>query len=560
MKKTAHFLSHVFPKRQKGNLLGKRKAMTFLLFPAAMLFIPLLSAFSAFADGEGFSYQIVSVSPASGSVHNEQRFEIMYGEPLVLEVSASQTCKLEVSKLGFASRNISLRVTRISDTQYRVTFSPDENEDYEGSNTAYLAFRDADDTLLAECKLHLQATAFHVRSVTIEKKTVKMLLGQSCQLHAALVPSSAPEGVDMGVTWESDDPDVADVSEDGVVIAKALGSTIICAFGYPQSSLVYDTCSVEVVDNIPTENIALSYVEGSGSSYADATLTLAEGERADFTADVTPDNSTDTVTWESSDAGIVSVDGSGGVTAVSMGSASVTARAGGKSASVTVRVLKYVPGIPANCSNDGNTEYWQDKDGKKYADSTGTEEITDTLIPSLGHSWGEWEVTTPATCEEAGVETRTCTRDASHKETREIAALGHDWGEWTVTKEATETEAGEKERVCQNDNSHKETQPIPARGADHYEFTVDNAFQWTKGSSDGLKMVIKNTSGDDGETFGKFKDVYVDGSKLTRDTDYTAQAGSIAITLSAEYLNSLSAGEHTLKVELTVTSVEHFRG
>lgn len=170
MKKTAHFLSHVFPKRQKGNLLGKRKAMTFLLFPAAMLFIRLLSAFSAFADGEGFSYQIVSVSPASGSVHNEQRFEIMYGEPLVLEVSASQTCKLEVSKLGFASRNISLRVTRISDTQYRVTFSPDENEDYEGSNTAYLAFRDADDTLLAECKLHLQATAFHVRSVTIEKK------------------------------------------------------------------------------------------------------------------------------------------------------------------------------------------------------------------------------------------------------------------------------------------------------------------------------------------------------------------------------------------------------
>ena len=70
-------------------------------------------------------------------------------------------------------------------------------------------------------------------------------------------------------------------------------------------------------------------------------------------------------------------------------------------------------------------------------------------------------------------------------------------------------------------------------------------------------MVVKNTSGDDRKTFGKFKDVYVDEKMLTRDTDYTAQAGSIEITLSAAYLEGLSTGEHTLKVELTVTNVEH---
>jgi len=39
------------------------------------------------------------------------------------------------------------------------------------------------------------------------------------------------------------------------------------------------------------------------------------------------------------------------------------------------------------------------------------------------HDWGDWVVTIPATCDAAGVETRTCGSDASHKETRAIAML-----------------------------------------------------------------------------------------------------------------------------------------
>jgi len=39
------------------------------------------------------------------------------------------------------------------------------------------------------------------------------------------------------------------------------------------------------------------------------------------------------------------------------------------------------------------------------------------------HTWGAWAVTTQATCSSPGVETRTCTQDASHKETRAIAQL-----------------------------------------------------------------------------------------------------------------------------------------
>jgi hypothetical protein len=45
--------------------------------------------------------------------------------------------------------------------------------------------------------------------------------------------------------------------------------------------------------------------------------------------------------------------------------------------------------------------------------------------PPHEHSFGEWAVTTPATCTEKGVETRTC--GCGETETREIAALGHEW-------------------------------------------------------------------------------------------------------------------------------------
>lgn len=48
-------------------------------------------------------------------------------------------------------------------------------------------------------------------------------------------------------------------------------------------------------------------------------------------------------------------------------------------------------------------------------------------IPALGHAWGAWTVTTPATCTKEGVETRICNRDSSHVETRTIPATGHNW-------------------------------------------------------------------------------------------------------------------------------------
>ena len=86
------------------------------------------------------------------------------------------------------------------------------------------------------------------------------------------------------------------------------------------------------------------------------------------------------------------------------------------------------------------------------------------------HQWGEYVVTTAATCTVKGSETRTCTLDPTHTETREIAIdpTAHNYGAWTQAKAPTETEDGEEIRTCTHSAEHKETRPIAALGHTHH--------------------------------------------------------------------------------------------
>ncbi len=120
---------------------------------------------------------------------------------------------------------------------------------------------------------------------------------------------------------------------------------------------------------------------------------------------------------------------------------------------------------PATCSAEGAVHYvcLNNPDHEK------TEPIP--LDPEA-HAWGEWEITFPATCETAAVETRVCANDASHTETREgQAALGHDFGDWTETKAPSCTEAGEETRYCSRCDAF-ETRAVGALGHDWGEWEV----------------------------------------------------------------------------------------
>ena len=109
------------------------------------------------------------------------------------------------------------------------------------------------------------------------------------------------------------------------------------------------------------------------------------------------------------------------------------------------------------------------KDGVKTRTCACGETETQT-IPATGHTFGDWEETTPATCTADGVETRTCSA-CGETETRAIPATGHTFGAWTVTTPATCTEDGVESRTC-SACGETETRAIPATGHTFGDWTV----------------------------------------------------------------------------------------
>ena len=88
--------------------------------------------------------------------------------------------------------------------------------------------------------------------------------------------------------------------------------------------------------------------------------------------------------------------------------------------------LTAVAAKEATCEEAGNVAYDVCEEcGKMYIDGV---EVTaaDVVIPALGHAYDAGVVTTPATCEKAGVMTYTCAR-CGHVKTEAIPALGHNY-------------------------------------------------------------------------------------------------------------------------------------
>ena len=76
--------------------------------------------------------------------------------------------------------------------------------------------------------------------------------------------------------------------------------------------------------------------------------------------------------------------------------------------------------IPATCETAGKTE-------GSHCEACGVIIIAQEEVVAFGHNYGDWEVVTPATCTEKGLEKRVCKNDASHVETRDIDAKGHSY-------------------------------------------------------------------------------------------------------------------------------------
>lgn len=172
--------------------------------------------------------------------------------------------------------------------------------------------------LTASCEVSVVNSETPVTGVTIIPENSRLTLGADSKdaitlLKAIVTPADATY---KSVKWQSSNPEVAAINEDGVLVACKAGGVTVTA---TTTNGLTASCNVEVTQ-LPTQVML---------SVPAVTLTPDAKSRESamaISATVSPDDADDkSLTWSSSNPGVASVDDKGYVTALSDGVAIITA-------------------------------------------------------------------------------------------------------------------------------------------------------------------------------------------------------------------------------------------
>lgn len=175
-----------------------------------------------------------------------------------------------------------------------------------------------------------------VSSVTVAPDSISVVVGNTGTFTATPEDANGQTLAGRAVTWQSSDAGVATVA-DGVVTGVAVGLVTITATSEGKNG----TAKVAVILE-PAASVTVAPANPSDA------LTFKEGATLQLGA--VPKDAGGTIlfdrpfTWESSDQSIATVNGTGVVTGVKAGSATITATTGGVSGSAAVIVTSALEG------------------------------------------------------------------------------------------------------------------------------------------------------------------------------------------------------------------------
>ena len=160
----------------------------------------------------------------------------------------------------------------------------------------------------AVCTVNVIAS--QTESITLDRTELPMRVRDTDTLTASV----APDGASRQLVWSSSNPGVAEVDDSGHVTANAIGEATVTAASTDGSG-VRAECRVTVAAAL-VHSVTLSKTD----------LSLRLGEEETLTATAGPDYAGNRmVAWSSSDTSVATVDQTGRVAAIGLGSASVTA-------------------------------------------------------------------------------------------------------------------------------------------------------------------------------------------------------------------------------------------
>jgi len=159
-----------------------------------------------------------------------------------------------------------------------------------------------------------------IAAVEVAPPSATVVLGSTVSLTASVLDAAGNVVTGHKIVWASADSNFATVSPDGVVTGRYVGTV-------PVAANVEGKAGVALIQVVPVPVVAVRVSPVSRD--------MAVGQTAQFTADPLDARGTvlsgRPVVWSSSRPNVASVNGSGGVAALSPGSAVITATIEGKS-------------------------------------------------------------------------------------------------------------------------------------------------------------------------------------------------------------------------------------
>ncbi len=244
-------------------------------------------------------------------------------------------------------------------------------------------------------------------SISLKQTRVEVTVGETVQLEPTL--TDMPD--DAVITWSSGNIKVATVNSDGLVTTIAPGSVTITAICQGKSA----TCTI-IVNRQLVPALTLS----------EPSVELTAGESVDVVATLVDMPEGATVTWTSDNESVATVDANGRITAVSEGTATVTAACQGLEATVSVKVnrelhpaISFVADIVDLVEGDEaqlEVELVDMGEDAEVVWTTSDEKVATVNASGVVTAVGEGKATISATC---GGLTATCTVNVSAKQTVE---------------------------------------------------------------------------------------------------------------------------------------------
>jgi len=196
-------------------------------------------------------------------------------------------------------------------------------------NTYQNSSHDSDNSLGSDIiNIGVPATGF-----TLDKTSLTLENGNSETLTATFTPVDAS---DQEVFWSTSNSTVCTVDKDGKVTAVGNGSAVITVLAHDGG--FFAKCKVSVITSI------------TGITINKTKMSIARGAKETLIAKATPGGIYPDIIWSSSDESICTVDSSGNVAALNVGTAKISAtiKDSGYTISCLVTVFAPVTGVTLN--------------------------------------------------------------------------------------------------------------------------------------------------------------------------------------------------------------------